>query len=88
MIIGGAGGLLLAAAVLVVKVQNAAAKAAGTAVAQGARELPRDHLTGPAYFVLAAMAALMVTGLGWCFYRALKASGDKQMEVQTAEGTE
>ncbi len=39
-----------------------------------------------AYVILAVMLGLIVGGLGWCFYRAIKASAAKEkIEKQTAE---
>ena len=80
-------GLVLAATVLVVKVQNAAAKAAGTAPPEVKRVLERDHLSGWSLLVLGAMTAMLVVGLAWCFYRAIKAGG-RQPEPQISEGVE
>ena len=33
------------------------------------------QLSGTAYLMLAVMLVLIVGGLSWCFYRAIKASG-------------
>jgi len=32
------------------------------------------------------MLALLVIGLGWCFYRAIKAAGDSRGQQQVSEG--
>ncbi|MFP4433893.1 MAG: sodium-dependent transporter [Phycisphaerae bacterium] len=43
---------------------------------KGPLEQPRTHeLTTPSYLVLTAMIALLVVGLAWCFFRAIKAAG-------------
>jgi len=48
---------------------------------EAAKELaPASHV------VLAAMLALLVIGLGWCFYRAIKASSTAAEAEQAAEG--
>ena len=87
IIVGGATGLFVFIRVLLSKFRLAqeAASQAATSQAAGAGEL--DHLTGASYAVLAGMLALLVTGLGWCFYRAIKASGATAGE-QVSEGTE
>lgn len=59
---GAAGGLLLALAVM------------GRDVAAAAVTHEKE-LISTSYLVLAGMVALLVIGLGWCFYRAIKAVG-------------
>ena len=86
MTIGTAGGLVLAMLVLTHKLTAAApaptAKAAKPAAAA-------EHLTNWSALVLAAMLAILVVGLGWCFYRAIKAASAKESaEVQFAEADE
>ena len=78
-ILGGAGGLMLGMGVLL----HETAKTAAPAVTP--KEL--DALTGPSMIVLTAMTALLVVGLGWCFYRAIRAGGAGAPE-QLPEGTE
>ena len=51
--------------------------------AQGA-----DELGSASYVVLTLMAALLVIGLGWCFYRAIKAGGTPEPPEQVSEGLE
>jgi hypothetical protein len=43
-----------------------------------------NRLSAVSYVILAAMLGLIVGGLGWCFYRAIKASGD-EAPAQVAE---
>jgi len=78
MVFGGAGGLLLALFVLLGRLGQAA-----PAAAPAVKEL--DHLTTPSYVVLAGMLGILVVGLGWCFYRAIRAAGGAA-EPQVAEG--
>jgi len=44
-------------------------------------QAPTETLSGASYVVLACMLTLLVVGLAWCFYRAIKAgkNGDKQV---------
>jgi len=53
-------------------------------------EQPRTHeLTTPSYLVLTAMIALLVVGLAWCFFRAIKAAGTGNAATpQQSEGME
>ncbi len=37
------------------------------------------------WFILAGMFALLVVGLGWCFYRAIQAAGNDEVEEQLSE---
>ena len=39
-------------------------------------------------FVLTVMVVLLVVGLGWCFYRAVKAAGAGPEEAQLPEDDE
>jgi len=48
---------------------------------------PAAEITSLSYVVLTAMLALLVIGLGWCFYRAIKGAGPEAPE-QLAEGTD
>jgi len=77
MTFGAAGGLVVGMMVLT----HGLAKVAVAAAPE------RDALTASSYIVLAAMAGLLVLGLGWCFYRAIRASGAAVTE-QVAEGIE
>ncbi len=80
MTIGCASGLLLSMLVLLNPVEP---KATPVHVAESASE----HLTGPSYVVLSVMLTILVVGLGWCFYRAIKAAGaTAQTESQSVEG--
>jgi len=77
MTVGCAGGVLLALFVL----------GGGTAKA-GAERVEFDQLTTWSYIVLSVMLAIIVVGLGWCFYRAVRAAGGAAADVQVAEGAE
>ncbi|MDY6913690.1 MAG: sodium-dependent transporter [Planctomycetota bacterium] len=82
MSVGGATGVLLAMLVLLHKSPEAAT--AVTASSLAADEA--HHLSPLSLAVLAGMLGLLVVGLGWCFYRALKASGAATPSApQTAE---
>ncbi|MCK4624177.1 MAG: sodium-dependent transporter [Phycisphaerae bacterium] len=80
MSVGCAGGLILAIFVMLHKLFESDKPAAAAP-----KEI--DHLTAPSTIVLAAMLSLIVIGLGWCFYRALKAAG-KTAPEQKPEGME
>lgn len=43
------------------------------------------ELSGSAYAILAGMILLIVGGLSWCFYRALKAAGKDAGEQHADE---
>ena len=43
------------------------------------------QLSGTAWVILAAMGLLIVGGLSWCFYRALKAAGKGAAEQHPDE---
>jgi len=45
---------------------------------------PAESLSGASTLVLSLMIALLVVGLGWCFYKAIKAAG-RNAEPQMAE---
>ena len=45
------------------------------------------ELSGVAYAILFVVLLMIVGGLGWCFYRALKA-GDRVSEPQPSEDGE
>jgi len=66
MVVGAGGGVLLATALLL---HNRIAPEAPTAAA------PPAELSGWSYAMLTAMVAILVVGLGWCFYRAINAAG-------------
>ena len=75
--VGCSAGLLLALFVL-----------AGGAV-KGAGEQRRevDQLTTSSYIVLSVMLGIIVVGLGWCFYRAVRAAGaEETAQKQLSEG--
>jgi NSS family neurotransmitter:Na+ symporter len=60
----------------------------GSASGEKAKNLP-SHLTDPSYIVLAVVSALFLFGFGWCFYKAVTASGKKEiLDVQLSEGSE
>jgi len=81
MEIGGAGGLVLSMFVLLMGKTQAAPP-------QPPAEPPTSLLPW-AWIVLAGMTAILVVGLGWCFYRAVKAAGaEKAAEQQPAEDLE
>ena len=44
-----------------------------------------NELSGTSYLILACMLALIVVGLGWCFYRSIKAAGIGQSQQQVSE---
>jgi len=78
---GGAAGVLLSMAVLMHKL----CEAGPVSAAQAAEEA--DSLSAPSYVVMAVMLALLVMGLGWCFYRAIKAAGrPAEQQEQRPEG--
>ncbi|MFP3937936.1 MAG: sodium-dependent transporter [Phycisphaerae bacterium] len=82
LMFGAAGGVGLQ---LVLAWREAAAGAAqGQAVEEAAEPAVRE-LTGVSYVVLAVMVTLLVFGLGWCFYRAVKAAGGTTPEEQYPE---
>jgi neurotransmitter:Na+ symporter, NSS family len=64
MTMGGAGGVLLSLTILL----NPVAKAEKAEAAKG--------LDWLGYLVLACMLGLLVVGLGWCFYRAVRGSSE------------
>ena len=41
-----------------------------------------NELSSTSYIILAGMLGLIVVGLGWCFYRSMKAAGGKTVEPQ------
>ncbi|HPS52337.1 MAG TPA: hypothetical protein PLK08_02185, partial [Phycisphaerae bacterium] len=43
------------------------------------------QLDGDSYLILFLMAGIIICGLGWCFYRALRAAGQSDTEEQSAE---
>jgi len=100
MALGGAGGVLLSLRILRHNVDQAVqeataraaevAQAAGQAVAKVKEvAMPAASLSPTAYIVLAIMLGLLVIGLGWCFYRAIKASGGGEgAPPQLAEGAD
>ena len=51
------------------------AAAAGAEVAKPASRY-NGELSGVSYIILGVMFGIIVVGLGWCFYRALKANGE------------
>ncbi|MBS3734373.1 MAG: sodium-dependent transporter [Phycisphaerae bacterium] len=66
MTVGAAGGFWMGAYLLT-----------HPTVESAAQSRPREatELAGEGYIVLAVMVAVLVIGLGWCFYRAVKAAG-------------
>ena len=62
--LGGTGGVVLFILVMLYQFGAEAAPLATEA----------EHLSAVSYVVLAGMATILVGGLGWCFYRAIKAS--------------
>ena len=77
--LGASGGL----ATCMLLGRHAAAAAGQTPAAATSPAAP--EMTRVSYIVLAGMLALLVIGLGWCFYRALKAAGRNAGE-QLPEG--
>ena len=47
-----------------------------------------NELSGVGYTILAVMLGLIVFGLGWCFYRAIRAGGEKTPDEQKSERIE
>ncbi|MHC4984810.1 MAG: hypothetical protein ACYTFO_01510, partial [Planctomycetota bacterium] len=45
---------------------------------------PVETLSGASWIVLSAMMTLLVVGLGWCFYRAIKAGKDGEKQLAEA----
>ena len=76
--LGSALGLLL----YVVVVLNPIASPPGNDPAEAAA--PAEELSGASLIVLSVMLSLLVVGLGWCFYKAIKAGGNSG-EIQMAE---
>jgi len=75
----GTGTLTLGSAVGValycIVTLNPTAEAAEVATdAAAATEKPAEVLSLPSWIMLAAMIVMLVVGLGWCFYRAIRAS--------------
>ncbi len=81
MTFGGAGGVLLSLGVLLGRARQAAL---GQPAAQAAA--PSNELSGAALLVLAGVVALLVVGLGWCLYRAVKAAGGPEAEQLPEDG--
>jgi len=81
MTLGCTGGLVLA---LLVMTLASPQSQSGTTVAKPATEA--DHLSAPSYVVIAAMLGILIVGLGWCFYRAIKAASVTAEQEQIAEG--
>ncbi|MHC4561825.1 MAG: sodium-dependent transporter [Planctomycetota bacterium] len=80
--LGSAGGLLLYMLVTL----NPPADATAVAAAAESHPAPAETLSGASYIVLSAMLTLLVVGLGWCFYRAIKAASVAKMnDRQVAE---
>ncbi|MHC4294506.1 MAG: SLC5/6 family protein, partial [Planctomycetota bacterium] len=77
--IGASAGVLLSIHVLLHPVETAAKAAHQSA----------EELSSASYVILAIMLGLLVVGLGWCFYRAIKAAGAAGPETpQLAENGE
>ena len=60
--LGAGGGISLALWVLVAEIKQTSVKST-------------TEMTGEAHVIMAVMIGLLVVGLGWCFYRAIKAAG-------------
>ncbi|MFP4052466.1 MAG: sodium-dependent transporter [Phycisphaerae bacterium] len=88
MVAGAIGGVLLARQILPETLLKAEANAKLRLAGQLVDSPPKpDELTGGSYVILAVMISLLVVGLAWCFYRALKAAGSSQDETpQVSEG--
>jgi len=55
------------------------------AAAATSEAAPAEALSGPSYIVLSLMLALIVVGLAWCFYKAIKGAADKDVDEQLSE---
>jgi len=78
---GAVGGVLLAVGVLMNKLSESGTDAPAKAAEEA------DFLSVPSYIVMAVMLGLLVIGLGWCFYRAIKAAGrSAERQAQMPEG--
>lgn len=44
-----------------------------------------NTLSATGYTIIGVMLGILIVGLGWCFYRAIKAASAQQTEEQTAE---
>ncbi len=84
MALGASGGLAMPMMIILHAPNASAETAATTAPAATAAALASPEMSWVSYLVLTAMAALLVGGLLWCFYRAIKASGETAPE-QVAE---
>ncbi len=85
LMLGGAGGVLLQ---LYLAWQAAAERAAVPAGGAAGGEPPEPvvrELSVISYIVLAVTMTVIVLGLTWCFYRAVKAAGDTEPEEQYPE---
>jgi cytochrome bd-type quinol oxidase subunit 2 len=83
--IGIAGGILLYVNILPHSMDKGVAKAAALLWPAKPAEAPARELTSSGYVVLAVFFVILVVGLGWCFYRAMKASAQSEQQ-QLAEG--
>jgi len=77
MVAGSGAGALLALLVLLNEFAGSTQPSSGV-----------EELGSASYVVLTSMATLLVVGLGWCFYRAIKAAGATEAPEQVSEGLE
>ncbi len=88
MTIGACGGLLVAISVLLHPTKPDKPPDAGASAAAAALEWTQqaaEPLSGASIVVLSIMVSILVVGLGWCFYRAIKAAGAGAVEEQLPE---
>ncbi len=86
MLFGAAGGVGLGLGVLRHNIDAAVAEV--TAALDGAAapvKAVSEALSTTSYVVLAAVITLLVGGLGWCFYKAIKGAAGGPEEAQLAE---
>ena len=76
LMLGSAGGIVL---YFLVKLNPTATPDPGETA-----PVPAEGLSGPSYVVLSLMLTLLVVGLAWCFYKAIKAGG-RNGKLQVAE---
>ncbi|MGC9454384.1 MAG: sodium-dependent transporter [Phycisphaerae bacterium] len=82
VMLGAAGGVALQ---LMLVLRQAAVPSGQRSDAAESAEVTVRELSGVSYVVLAVMVTLLVFGLGWCFYRAVKAAGAGASEEQYPE---
>ena len=70
--VGSCGGMLMAVVVMLHKFAESKIEYTG-------------ELTGVSYVMLAGVVGVLIVGLGWCLYRAVRAAGAEAPPPQRAE---